>query len=203
MKTGIIKGVTTNPSILKKVGKHRDEQIFDIVGLGIDNLYVQVVGDTVEERFTDYMVIKNAGKNAGINIGIKIPLDMKGMEVISRIKGSDKETSILGTAIYSAEQGILGAIAGCDYLAPYVNRMQNNSIDPYNEISKIRAVIDDRNLNTQILAAGFKNAGQVVEAMLAGAHTCTIPYDVLVNMLNRDVVTKAIQVFNEDGKATM
>lgn len=203
LKTGTVKGVTTNPTILKKVGKKREEQISDILSLGIKRLYVQTLGETAEEMFSDYKILKSIGEKHNTKLGIKVPLSIEGLEAVARIKQDDRNVSILGTAIYSADQGIMGAIAGCDLLAPYVNRMQNNSIDSIAEISKMREFIDSRGLDTQILAASFKNSNQVVDSLVNGAHTCTIPYEIMVQMMNKDVAINAIRVFNQDGKLTL
>lgn len=203
LKTGIIKGVTTNPTILKKGGKKRDIQIKDIVSLGIENIFVQVIGKNSIEMYEDYNNISKLGDTLGVKIGIKVPICLEGLEVISMIKKADPKVKILGTAIYSSDQGILAALAGCHFIAPYINRMQNNSTDPYREISKIRDFIEDRGLDTIILAASFKNTSQVVESLVSGAHTCTIPYEILTALANKDVAMKAIEVFNEDGEKTI
>ena len=205
LRVGIFKGVTTNPTILKKENRKREEQIKDILGLGVKELFVQVLGETSDEMFEDYLKIKdiehrNMDIVSGSKIAIKVPLTIAGLETVKRIKKDERTRIVLGTAIYSADQGILGAIAGCDYLAPYYNRMQNNSVDSDLEISKMRMFIDDRNLNTKIVAASFKNAGQVVNSLMNGAHTCTIPLDIAKAMADKDAALNALRVFNEDGK---
>lgn len=200
LKTGILKGVTTNPTILKKEGVKRFEQIGKILELNPEILFVQIIGDTLDDLFDDYLKIKEFGNSKNIEIGIKVPMDYKGLELVKRIKEDNKKVIVLGTGIYSSDQGILSALAGCDYLAPYVNRMLNNSIDPFKEIEKIRIFIDDRNLNTEILAASFKNTSQIVNALIAGSHTCTISFDLLKQMMDKPLAVEAIKVFNEDGK---
>lgn len=197
-KSGIFKGITTNPSILYKEGNPREAQIRAILKLNIPYIYVQTVGDTYEERLEDCKKICQLGEN----VGIKVPIDSIGLEVIKTIKATEPKRKILGTAIYSADQGILGALAGCDALAPYVNRMMNNDIDPFEAIKKIRQIIDDRGLKTEILSASFKNAGQVTKALLSGSHTATISYDIYLQMINKPLAAEAITVFNQHGRET-
>lgn len=132
-------------------------------------------------------------------MGVKVPTTTDGLAVISKIKKEYPEVKVLATAIYSADQGILATIAGADLLAPYVNRMENNNVDPMDAISKMRVFIDDRNASTEILAASFKNTSQVVNALTSGSHTATIPYELLVQMTDKDVVTQAVEVFYQDG----
>lgn len=201
--TGLITGVTTNPSILKKGEKNREGQIADIVSLGIDDIFVQVVGLDSEEMYSDFLCLNSLGKKLGVKLGIKVPLTFEGLKAIKKIKDFDKSTRVLGTAIYTADQGILGALAGCDMLAPYVNRMENNSVNPFDEIEKMRLVIDDRDLDTTILAASFKNASQVVNVLVSGSHDATIPMDILKSMVNKDVAIKAVEVFNQHGLEKM
>ena len=202
LKTGIVKGVTTNPTILKKENKKREEQIKDIISLGVKELFVQLLGETCDEIIQDFEKIKKIEEKLNCKLSLKVPISLSGLEAIYKIKVEDEKRIVLGTAIYSSDQAILGALAGCDYLAPYVNRMQNNSIDSINEIKKIRKFIDLRNLNTKILSASFKNCNQVIDSLVNGAHTATIPYDILVQMVNKDIAINAIKVFNEDGKIT-
>lgn len=202
LKTGVIKGVTTNPTILKKENRKRTDQVKDILALGVEELFIQLLGETADEMMKDFESIKQLEKEIGFKLGIKVPLSFYGLETVSRIKKEDSSRIVLGTAIYSSDQGILGAIAGCDYLAPYVNRMQNNSIDSINEIMKIRTFIDSRDLKTKILSASFKNCNQVVDSLVAGAHMATIPYDILVQMVDKQIALNAIKVFNSDGEIT-
>ncbi len=200
LKTGVIKGVTTNPTILKKQAKPRFEQIDDIMALKPEILYVQLVGSSTEEFLADFERIMDFADSKGYKLGVKVPMIFCGLETVKEIKLRRPEVKVLATAIYSADQGILAAIAGCDCLAPYVNRMQNNAVDPYEEILKMRQFIDDRGYDTEILAASFKSTGQITNALSHGSHTCTIPYDLLVQMMNKDVAVLATEVFNQDAR---
>ncbi len=200
LRTGILRGVTTNPSILKKEKRARAEVLKDIVELGPKEVFAQVLGVTSEEMFEDYLKLKALGEEIGFKFSIKVPVCFEGLVAVQKIKEDDEDVVILGTAIYSSDQMIMATAAGCDMLAPYINRMQNNSIDSYEEIAKARAFIDDRGLKTEILGASFKNASQIVNCLTSGAHTCTIPYDLFVQLMNKDVSLKAIEVFDKDGK---
>ena len=108
---------------------------------------------------------------------------------------------LLGTAIYSAEQAILAGIAGCDFVAPYINRMENHAIDPCAVIATTRRYYDNHAIPCQIMGASFKNSAQILRALDAGAHTCTIPPELLHAMLEQPLVAAAIQAFNADGAA--
>lgn len=199
LKTGVIQGVTTNPSILKKENKPRLMQIDDIIALNPKILYVQVIGYTVNELVEDFKNLMEYSQKKQYNIGIKVPMSFIGLEAVRHMKNLKNDVKILGTAIYSSDQVILSSLAGCDLVAPYVNRMQNNGINPFDEINKMRKFIDSRNLNTQIIAASFKNTSQVTDALINGAHTCTIPFDILKQMMDKELAISAIDVFNKDA----
>lgn len=198
LQLGFIKGVTSNPTLFLREGKARAEQIEQIVETDTEMLFVQLVGATVAELVADYQKIKAIPTDK--KIGIKVPLNFTGLTFIHKIKEENPGQIILGTGIYSADQGIMGALAGCDYLAPYVNRMANNAIDPNHAISQMRTFIDERGLSTKIMGASFKNATQVVDALTAGAHTVTVPMDILRGLTDKQLATSAIQVFNDHGK---
>lgn len=199
LKTGVISGVTTNPTILKKECKPRLQQIDEIMQLHPHILFVQLLGDTVEKLVADFDFLNEYALDKNYPIGIKVPMNYIGLEVVQKIKQKNPHIMVLGTAIYSADQVILSALAGCDYVAPYVNRMQNNGIDPFASIHKMRKFIDDRKLATKILAASFKNTEQITNALLSGAHTCTIPIELLKQMMEKQLAISAIDVFNSDG----
>jgi len=195
---GIIKGVTTNPTLLLKEGKERISHLKNIEETNNGMVFVQIVGDTFKELWEDYIKINDLIPDN--NFGLKVPLNFPGLAFIKKIKEEETDRKVLGTAIYSADQGIIGAISGCDYLAPYVNRMSNNNLDPYRVIKQIKMFIDQRNLKTEIMGASFKNTNQIISSLMAGAHTATIPPNILNQMVNKELATNGIEIFNKHGK---
>ena len=146
----------------------------------------------------DYKALKKI--NTDKTIGYKISMDFEGLEAASKIKKMDKDSLILATAIYSADQGILAGLAGCDYVAPYVNRMIDIGIDPFDAIRKMRLFYDDRDIKCRILAASFKNTSQVINSLDSGAHTVTVSPKLFLEMINKEVSLNAIKVFNDHGE---
>ena len=196
---GILKGITTNPTLLKKQGSAREAQLAAILATRPPLLFVQVLGATTTEMLDDYYRILAAFPDAPL--GIKIPVNHAGLETIAAMRAHRLDLPLLGTAIYSAEQAILAGIAGCDFVAPYINRMENHAIDPCAVIATTRRYYDNHAIPCQIMAASFKNTTQILRALDAGAHTCTIPPDLLHAMLEQPLVAAAIQAFNADGAA--
>ena len=196
---GILKGITTNPTLLKKQGDAREAQLAAILATRPPLLFVQVLGATTTEMLDDYHRILAAFPDAPL--GIKIPVNHAGLETIAAMRAHRLDLPLLGTAIYSAEQAILAGIAGCDFVAPYINRMENHAVDPCAVIATARRYYDNHTIPCQIMGASFKNSAQILRALDAGAHTCTIPPDLLHAMLEQPLVAAAIQAFNADGAA--
>ncbi|MDO4643433.1 MAG: transaldolase family protein [Cardiobacteriaceae bacterium] len=194
---GILKGITTNPTLLKQVNVERHEHITAILETRPALLFVQVLGNNATALVNDFQDLLTRYPDAPL--GIKVPINLAGLEAIAAMRRLRLDILLLGTAIYSAEQAILAGIAGCDFVAPYVNRMTNNAIDPYAIIATVRRYYDNHAIPCQIMGASFKNTQQIIQALDAGAHTCTIPPELLQQMLEKDLANQAIHVFNTDG----
>jgi len=200
-QTGIIQGVTTNPTILLKENIQRETIIKDILQATSGIVFVQTIGETTAEIIEDATVILATFQDK--RVALKIPAHLDGIQAIKELKTTYPDVAILATAIYATEQNLLAALAGADYVAPYINRMQNNRIDAYNVIAETRKIYDDQKLQTKILAASFKNTGQIIETLSKGAHTVTIPYELLVAMANKELALGAIKQFNKDANTLL
>jgi TalC/MipB family fructose-6-phosphate aldolase len=192
----ILSGVTTNPTILLKENRKREESINEILACTSGIVFVQTVGENQDEIYHDALKILEFNTS---RIALKVPAHLEGIEVIKKIKDEYPQVKILATAIFSVDQAILAALAKSDFIAPYINRMENNNIDPYEVIKRTRKIYDDQGLETKILGASFKNTNQLINTFYAGAHTATISYDLYTNMANKDLALLSIKKFNEDA----
>lgn len=189
-------GVTSNPSILKKEGyidvfEHL-KTIREIIGRD-KSLHVQLITDKSEEMIQEaYKIAENLGEDTYI----KIPLNIEGLKTIKVLKKEDFK--ITATAIYTAAQGDFSIMAGADYIAPYFNRMENNNIHAAEVIHHFASLINTYNKNTKILAASFKNIGQVVKAYANGAHCATVDPEILSSALELPAIDNAILNFQKD-----
>lgn len=194
-----ITGVTSNPSIVKKEGKidfiaHMKE-IRSIIGQD-RTLHIQVTAADVEGMLRDAEAILNRIDN---QVFIKVPVTMEGLKVIKTLKAQG--INVTATAIYSKSQAFLALEAGADYIAPYYNRMENLGIDPEDVIASIARMISEYGYSAKIVAASFKNIGQVNKAFLAGAQTATIDPAVLETAFAMPSIQKAIDDFGADWKS--
>lgn len=194
-----VAGVTTNPSILKKEGEisviERMHTIQSILGKGKD-IHVQVVAQNFDDIIKDaHRIIETLGEDTFI----KIPVNQAGLQAIKYLKKEGRR--ITATGIYTKMQCYLSIEFGADFLAPYVNRIQNLDADPFNLIQTIATHIQQTGSKTQLLAASFKNVGQVTAAIEAGANYVTVGPDIIDKFLDNANINKAVNDFSADWYA--
>ncbi|MPM63487.1 Fructose-6-phosphate aldolase [bioreactor metagenome] len=119
-----------------------------------------------------------------------------GLKAIKELK--KQGIKITATAIFTAHQGFLAAKAGADYVAPYVNRLDNISADGISVVSDLVKILNTYNMKTKVLAASFKNCQQVLELMKSGVHSVTVPADICSAMMNHPLTNWSVDKFTED-----
>lgn len=189
-------GVTSNPSIIKNEGQidffEQMKKIRSIIGME-KSLHVQVVATTYEGMLKDAEMIL---ANIDTQVFIKVPVNETGLKVIKELKR--REVNVTATAIYTKFQAYLAIAAGADYVAPYFNRMENLSINPQEAIREMAKEIARTNSQTKILAASFKNVGQVNAALENGAQAATMGVDIIKQAFAMPSIEKAINDFKTD-----
>ena len=194
-------GVTTNPKLLLKEGQPRFEQLTKIRALKPGVLFGQLVGDTKDELLADYHELRRRFPDTDdTRMAFKVPLFEPGYQAISAIRDEKPDECLLGTAVYSTRQGFMACVVDCDYIAPYVNRMEQLDIDPYKMIAETHSFYQSTDTHIKIMGASFKNASQVMAAIKAGAANVTISYDIFKQLMTNAAANDAIRVFNEEGR---
>ncbi|MGJ7919073.1 transaldolase family protein [Neobacillus sp. LXY-4] len=190
-----IAGVTTNPSIIVKENRPYLELLKDIrAAIGDEKeLFVQVIGDTAEEMVEESKYIRNQLTG---NIVMKIPVTEEGIRAIKLLTADNIPT--LATTIYTSFQALVAAMAGAKFVAPYVNRMDNLTIDGVKVVSEIAALYKNYGIETEILAASFKNVQQVYDVCLAGAQTVTVGPDLIEKFIAFPATENDVQVFKTE-----
>lgn len=193
-----VKGVTTNPSILAKAGMGVNQALLDLAEIIGNNarFHVQVVSETVAEMLDEAKQI-NA---LPYDMVVKVPATEVGLAAIKLIK--QENIQVLATAIYSTQQGMMAALCGADYLAPYVNRMDTMGCDGIGVVADLQLLMSQNNIDCKILPASFKNTQQVIEVMKLGVEAITLPVDVASQMISHPAVLPAVEQFNQDWKQT-
>jgi len=188
-------GVTTNPSILAKSGKAPYEvlrQIRELIGPDRE-LHVQVVSRAAEEMVSEARRITNL---LGKDTYIKVPTVPEGLKAMALL--SAEGFRITATAIYTPMQAYLAAKAGADYVAPYVNRIDNLGADGIETTRKIQNILENNGYRTQVLAASFKNSNQVQALCEYGIGASTAAPDIIEGFLRNASVTAAVDAFTAD-----
>ena len=189
-------GVTSNPSIVKNEGNieffSHMKQIRQIIG-DDKSLHVQVVATDYEGMLKDAETIL---AKIDKNVFVKVPVSEEGLKVIKELK--KRGVNVTATAIYTKFQAYLAIAAGADYIAPYFNRMENLNIDPREAIAEMAKEISRTNSQTKILAASFKNVGQVNAALEHGANSATMGVDIIKSAFAMPSIEKAVVDFTSD-----
>tara|TARA_Y100001970_G_scaffold7937_1_gene9095 strand:- start:55 stop:705 length:651 start_codon:yes stop_codon:yes gene_type:complete len=195
-ETGLIDGVTTNPTLMMQAGRDSVEVIKEISSLFTEHASIsaEVVGDTAEEMISqaeDYYSISK-------NITIKVPCTVEGLRACKTL--SDKDIPVNVTLIFSLEQAILSAKAGATYVSPFIGRCEDNNIDGIDLIKSIKKVYNMNNISTNILAASIRNVAHIGQAFEAGADIVTLPPSIFEEMYKHDLTDQGIKQFDKDWK---
>lgn len=194
-----IAGITSNPSIIKKEGKidffNHFKEIREIIGKDKD-LHIQILAEDAEGILKETETIL---ENVDDKVCIKVPVTEQGLKGIKTLKA--KGVSVTATAIYTKIQGLLAIESGADFIAPYFNRMENMDINPREVVATFANAISQYNYSTKILAASFKNIGQVNDAFAAGAQMVTVSPDLLHDAFKMPSIQKAVDDFAADWKS--
>jgi len=188
-------GVTTNPSILGRSGRPPYEVLSEIRAfIGDDaELHVQVVSDTAEDMIREAERITSV---LGRSTYIKIPTTVEGVRAMGLLSSAGYR--ITATAIYAPMQVYLAAKAGANYVAPYVNRIENLGQDGTETVKRMQDLLENNGFATEILAASFKNTHQVLSLCEYGVGACTVAPDVIDAFLKNENVASAVRTFTRD-----
>ena len=190
-----VDGVSTNPSILAKTGREPYEVLKEIRSIiGEDGeLFVQATSKEAEGMVEEARrIVKELGKTTLV----KIPCTPEGFKAMKQLK--KEGIRFIGTAIYTAMQGFLAAKCGAEYVAPYVNRIDNMGFDGIRVSMEIHDAITVNGLDSGLLAASFKNSQQVLELIKYGVKAVTVSPDVIEGLVKNAAVDAAVDQFTED-----
>ena len=191
LSSGLIAGITTNPTLIRKSGGNPQHVYQELIDLGINDISMEVIGDSEEELFSNAMGhVKTYGEKATI----KLPCSVDGLKACKRLSDISVRTNV--TLIFSASQAILASLAGATYISPFIGRMDDNSLDGMKLINDISNALTG---DTKILAASIRDPQSVGAAFSLGAHICTVPVNVFDKMYEHVLTAKGIEQFNLDA----
>ena len=197
-KLGIVSGVTTNPSLVSKEGQ-ADYQaaIKEICSIISGPVSAEVLGEEVESMVEQARVISTWAPN----IVVKIPATTAGLEVTSIL--SRENIKVNFTLCFSVNQALLGALAGATYVSLVVGRLDDAGHDGMQVVKDIVEVFKNYQLPTQVIAASIRHPQHCVVAAKAGAHIATVPYNILMQMIQHPLTDIGVVRFRNDWQRAL
>jgi transaldolase len=194
--TGLLDGVTTNPTLIAKSGRDFKEVIAEICAAVEGPVSAEVTALDADEMVAEGKKLAKIAKN----VTVKVPLTLDGLKACRTL--SQAGTMVNVTLCFSANQALLAAKAGATFISPFIGRLDDINIDGMELIREIRQIYDNYDFGTEILAASIRTANHVKEAALIGADVATVPPAVLKGLVKHPLTDKGIESFLADWKKT-
>ena len=193
LDTGLIAGVTTNPTLIRKSGRDPWKVYTDIIELGVEDLSIEVNGDSSKEFIANGVAVN---KNYGNVATIKLPCTIEGLKACKYLSNIGLKVNM--TLVFSSSQAILCSLAGATYISPFIGRMDDNSLTGLSLLHDICDVFEKQKVKTQVLAASIRDVQSVGRSFEFGADICTIPPKVFDNMAKHVLTDKGLEQFDRD-----
>ena len=193
-----VAGVTTNPTIISRENADFPKLIKDIRSIiGADRqFHIQVTGSTSRDIIREALAIRDF---IGGNLYIKVPISAEGLRATVELKKLGLK--VTETAIFTQQQALIAAKAGADFVAPYVNRLDNIVSDGVNVVGEIVQLFKEYNLPSKVLAASFKTVEQIHKIAMAGSHAITISPELFDTLTYHPMTLYAIDDFVADWES--
>ncbi|RAP29284.1 fructose-6-phosphate aldolase [Candidatus Marinamargulisbacteria bacterium SCGC AG-343-D04] len=191
---GLVDGVTTNPSLIKKAGQDHEETIREIASFIDGPISVETLSEDAEGMLKEADEYINWGKN----IVIKVVMTPEGMKVVKELSSRGIQTNV--TVTFSAAQALIAAKAGATYVSPFVGRLDDIGHYGMELIEQMRAIFDNYGFSTKILVASVRNPIHLLDSALIGADVATVPPATLMQLFNHPLTDKGIAAFLNDAK---
>lgn len=194
--TGLVDGVTTNPSLVAKSGRDFREMIAEVCALVPGPVSAEVTALETEAMVAEGRSLAKIAKN----VVVKLPLTLKGIAACKALTDEGTRTNV--TLCFSVNQALIAAKAGATYISPFIGRLDDIGQDGMELIREIRAVYDNYGFTTEILAASIRSPQHMREAALAGADVATAPPGVIKALANHPLTDKGLEAFLADWAKT-
>ena len=190
--TGLVDGVTTNPTLIMKSGRNPEDVYEDIRDIGVKDISMEVVGNA-EDMITEGVRLY---QKFGDVCTIKVPCTREGLEVCKKL--SDMGIKVNVTLIFCAAQAVLAAKAGATYVSPFVGRLDDQSVAGLEVVRSISELYRIHGVRTQVLSASIRSVQRAIRSWYNGAEICTIPPKVFDQMYDHILTDKGMEIFEKD-----
>ena len=193
--TGLVDGVTTNPTLIMKSGKNPEDVYQKIKDIGVQDISMEVVGSDLEMYDEGIRLYEKFGDVATI----KVPCTREGLIVCKRL--SEQGIRVNVTLIFSAAQAVLAAKAGATYVSPFVGRLDDQSVAGLEVVRSITGLYQIHGIRTQVLSASIRSVQRAVRSWYNGARVVTMPPKVFDQMYDHILTDKGLEIFDQDWAA--
>ncbi len=191
--TGMVDGVTTNPSLILKSGRDILEVTKEICDLVDGPVSAEVVATKADDMIAEGRKLAEIAEN----IAVKLPLTWDGLKACKTLTGEGNMVNV--TLCFSGNQALLAAKAGATFISPFIGRLDDMSIDGLELIEDIRTIYDNYGFETQILAASIRSINHVQDCAKIGADVMTAPPDVIKKLAGHPLTDKGLAQFLKDA----
>ena len=192
--SGLVDGVTTNPSLAAKAGKDYVESLKEIASIVPGAVSGEVLATDFDGMMKEAEILRKIAKN----IAVKVPLTWDGLKACAKLSGEGTMVNV--TLCFSPVQAWMAAKAGATFISPFIGRVDDMGEDGMGLIHDIREIYDTYNFKTEILAASIRSVSHVRESLLAGADVATMPADIFKKLLSHPLTDKGLAAFDADAK---
>jgi transaldolase len=193
--TGLLDGITTNPTLIMKSGRDPVEVIKEISTSfpTLESISAEVVGSTAEE-----MILQADAFRSVANVTIKVPCTVEGLKACKSLREDGFTVNV--TLIFSAAQAVLAAKAGATYVSPFVGRLDDQSVAGLEVVRSISDLYRIHRIETKVLSASIRSVQRAVRSWYNGAEICTLPPKIFWQMYDHVLTDKGLDMFDHDWK---
>jgi len=192
-ETGLVDGVTTNPSLIMKSGRDPEVVYQEIKDIGVQDISMEVMGDAQTMLNEALRLVDKFGSVSTI----KLPMTRDGLKVCKELSREKIRTNV--TLIFCAAQAVLAAKAGATYVSPFVGRLDDQSVAGLEVIRSISELYRIHRMETQVLAASIRNVQRAIRSWYNGAEICTMPPKVFDGMYDHILTDAGLEIFDRDA----
>ena len=196
MPTGLVDGVTTNPSLIAKNGDDMSKTIKDICALVSGPVSAEVTATDSDKMLEEGQYLASLAKN----VTIKVPLTINGLKTCKALRAQGTQVNV--TLCFSATQALLAAKAGASFISPFVGRLDDIGEKGMDLIEDIVVIYENYGFETEVLVASVRSKQHVIDAAIIGAHVATLPPKVIYELYEHPLTDKGLKAFLDDWNKT-
>ena len=190
--TGLVDGVTTNPSLILKSGRNPEDVYQEIKDIGVHDISMEVMGSDLDMYDEGIRLYEKFGSVCTV----KVPCTREGLIVCKRL--SEQGIKVNVTLIFCASQAVLAAKAGATYVSPFVGRLDDQSVAGLEVVRSISELYRIHRMPTQVLSASIRSVQRAIRSWYNGAEVCTMPPKVFDQMYDHILTDKGLEIFDQD-----